>query len=229
MNIIKYKFIFLLLISLDMSAALIKDYVARYSFKSDEISINGIRKLTTQDQGYELSFEAKSMIAKLGFNSSFVVSEDQVISKGYMVKIKPRFVKRDQSIDYNYNKKQITSLGRNSWGVEFDPIESPLDPMNAQIQIRLNLLKGVNEFSLKLVEMKNGEIQDNFYKIIGSDLCVVGEKEYACTILKRNREKEGRETLYYLAPELDYMFLKIIDTSPEREQKLELIEILSLG
>ena len=34
MNIIKYKFIFLLLISLDMSAALIKDYVARYSFKS---------------------------------------------------------------------------------------------------------------------------------------------------------------------------------------------------
>ena len=108
-------------------------------------------------------------------------------------------------------------------------MERPLDPMNAQIQIRLNLLKGVNEFSLKLVEMKNGEIQDNFYKIIGSDLCVVGEKEYECTILKRNREKEGRETLYYLAPELDYMFLKIIDTSPKREQKLELIEILSLG
>jgi len=28
---------------------------------------------------------------------------------------------------------------------------------------------------------------------------------------------------------LGYMFLKIIDTGPERTQKLELLEILSLG
>ena len=44
-------------------------------------------------------------------------------------------------------------------------IES-VDPLSAQIQIRLNLLQGMNEFSLKLLEVKKGKIQDNFYKII---------------------------------------------------------------
>ena len=229
MNILKYKFIFLIIISLDMSATEIKDYVARYSFESPEISLNGIRKLTSLDQGYELSFEAKNWVAKMQFNSNFIVSDDQVIPKGYKVKIKPKFVNRDQIIDYNYNKQLITSLGRNAWGVELDPMASPLDPMNAQIQIRLNLLKGIKEFSIQLVEMRNGEIEDNFYKVIGTEICVVGDSKYECIILKRFREKEGRETIYYLAPKLGYMFLKIIDISQEREQKLELIEILSLG
>ena len=82
---------------------------------------------------------------------------------------------------------------------------------------------------VELVEIKNGAVEDNFYKIVGEEICNIGSKEYECIILKRQRKKESRETLYYLAPELGYMFLKIIDTGPERTQKLELLEILSLG
>ena len=84
--------IFLIIISLDISATEIKDYIARYSFESPEISLNGIRKLTSLDQGYELSFEAKNWVAKMQFNSNFIVSDDQVIPKGYKVKIKPKVV-----------------------------------------------------------------------------------------------------------------------------------------
>jgi hypothetical protein len=101
--------------------------------------------------------------------------------------------------------------------------------MNAQIQIRLNLLRGMQEFTIKLLEVKNGDIEDNFYKIIKNESCSLGENSYECVVLKRFREKENRETLYYLIPDLDYMFLKIIDSGPERDQKLELLEILSLG
>jgi|TARA_B110000967_G_scaffold203575_1_gene244474 hypothetical protein len=229
MNILKYKFLFLIVISIDISAIEIKDYIARYSFESDEISIEGIRKLATLGDGYELSFKAKNIFAKLEFNSSFVISDDQIITKSYKVKIKPKFVNRDQVVDFNYEKKLITALGRNSWNAEFNPSIRVLDPLNAQIQIRLNLLKGIKEFSIKLVEIKNGVLEDNFYKVIGKELCAVGKKNYECIVLKRSRKKEGRETIYYLAPDLDYMFLKIIDNGPEQKQKLELIEILSLG
>jgi hypothetical protein len=104
-----------------------------------------------------------------------------------------------------------------------------MDPLNAQIQIRLNLINQMKEFSIQLVEIKNGAVEENFYEIIGEDICSIGSKDYECVILKRQRKKESRETLYYLAPELDYMFLKIIDTGPERTQKLEMLEILSLG
>jgi hypothetical protein len=120
-------------------------------------------------------------------------------------------------------------MGRDSWSMSLDTQIGLADPMNAQIQIRLNLLQGLKEFSIKLLEIKNGEMEDNFYKIIRNESCYLGDIKYECVVLKRFREKENRETLYYLIPDLEYMFLKIIDFGPERNQKLELLEILSLG
>ena len=110
-----------------------------------------------------------------------------------------------------------------------DNLSGSADPLNAQIQIRLNLLQGLEEFSIRLLEIKNGEMEDNYYKIVRNESCMLSDIKYECAVLKRFREKENRETLYYLIPDLDYMFLKIIDSGPERNQKLELLEILSLG
>ena len=91
------------------------------------------------------------------------------------------------------------------------------------------VLKVLEEFSIQLLEIKNGKMEDNYYKILKNESCYLGDIKYECIVLKRFREKENRETLYYLIPDLDYMFLKIIDSGPERNQKLELLEILSLG
>ena len=85
------------------------------------------------------------------------------------------------------------------------------------------------EFKTETIEIKNGEMEDNYYKIVRNESCMLSDIKYECAVLKRFREKENRETLYYLIPDLDYMFLKIIDSGPERNQKLELLEILSLG
>ena len=55
------------------------------------------------------------------------------------------------------------------------------------------------------------------------------EKVYNCSILERLREGSSRKTTYYLAKELDYMFLKITDVSEDWTNTLELKEILSFG
>ena len=47
--------------------------------------------------------------------------------------------------------------------------------------------------------------------------------------LKRIRKTDDRETIYYIAPDLNFMFLKIVDTGKDRNQTLELKEILSFG
>jgi hypothetical protein len=165
----------------------------------------------------------------MGFESNFSIEASQIISKNYIIKVKPKFINRDQDIIFNYQDGTIRSSGRDSWEQPLDKMIKTADPLNAQIQIRLNLSQGFEEFSIKLLEIKNGEIEDNFYKIIRSESCFLGNSIYECIILKRFREKENRETLYYLIPDLDYMFFKIIDNGPDRNQKLELLEILSLG
>jgi hypothetical protein len=165
----------------------------------------------------------------MSFESNFSIEESQIISKDYVIKVKPRFIDRDQEISFNYDNQTINSMGRDSWSMPLDTQIGLADPMNAQIQIRLNLLQGLKEFSIQLLEIKNGKMEDNFYKIIRNESCYLGDIKYECVVLKRFREKENRETLYYLIPDLEYMFLKIIDSGPERNQKLELLEILSLG
>jgi hypothetical protein len=224
-----YKILLTLALSFQINGVELPAYEARYSYESDEINIEGIRKFSKDPNSFNLSFKAKNLLASMGFESIFLIENSQIISKNYVIKVRPKFVNRDQEITFNYVDKIISSYGRDGWEKPLDQAKKSADPMNAQIQIRLNLLMGMQEFTIKLLEIKNGGIEDNFYKVIKNEPCSLGENSYECVILKRFREKENRETLYYLIPDLDYMFLKIIDSGPERNQKLELLEILSLG
>ena len=224
-----YKILLTLALSFQINGVELPAYEARYSYESDEINIEGIRKFSKDPNSFNLSFKAKNLLASMGFESIFLIENSQIISKNYVIKVKPKFVNRDQEITFNYVDKIISSFGRDAWEKPLDQAKKSADPMNAQIQIRLNLLMGMQEFTIKLLEIKNGGIEDNFYKVIKNEPCSLGKNSYECVILKRFREKENRETLYYLIPDLDYMFLKIIDSGPERNQKLELLEILSLG
>ena len=225
----KYKLLLIFALAFQINAIELPIYEARYSYESDEINIKGIRKFQKNSNDYSLGFKAKNLLASMSFESNFSIEESQIISKDYVIKVKPRFIDRDQEISFNYDNQTINSMGRDSWSMPLDTQIGLADPMNAQIQIRLNLLQGLKEFSIQLLEIKNGEMEDNFYKIIRNESCYLGDIKYECVVLKRFREKENRETLYYLIPDLEYMFLKIIDSGPKRNQKLELLEILSLG
>tara|TARA_X000001036_G_C20662598_1_gene799520 strand:+ start:1104 stop:1784 length:681 start_codon:yes stop_codon:yes gene_type:complete len=224
-----YKILLIFTISLQINAIELPAYEARYSYESDEINIEGIRKFSKNSNDYSIGFNAKNILASMSFESNFSIEASQIFSKDYIIKVKPKFINRDQKIVFNYQDGIIRSSGRDAWEQPLDKMIKSADPLNAQIQIRLNLSQGFEEFSIKLLEIKNGGIEDNFYKIIRSESCSLGNSSYECIVLKRFREKENRETLYYLVPDLDYMFLKIIDNGPERNQKLELLEILSLG
>ena len=223
-----YKILFICTLIYEINAIELPSYEAKYSYESDEISIEGIREFSKNLSDLSLGFKARNFLASMSFKSKFIIEDSQVISQNYIISVRPKFINRDQEIAFNYVDQTVSSVGRDSWKQSLDNIQSA-DPLNAQIQIRINLLKGMKEFSIKLLEIKNGNMEDNFYKVIGSESCSLGDDNFECIVLKRFREKENRETLYYLIPDLDYMFFKIIDTGPESKQKLELLEILSFG
>ena len=77
--------------------------------------------------------------------------------------------------------------------------------------------------------MQEGGIETYNYSISNKIECDFNNKKYNCVVLDRIRPNSNRKTTYFLAEELDYMFLKIIDESEDSTVKLELIEILSFG
>ena len=227
----KFKIFFVTIFTLSLSSSVIPGYKAKYSFERDDFSVTGIRELKATDEGsYSLKFNARTMlVVSLDFESNFEIENSKLISKNYRVKIRPKSVDRDQRIIYDYENLKINSSGINSWEAKLDQMAFSADPLNAQIQIRLNLINKMNEFYINLIEIKTGEIKKNFYTLDGEDTCRLNGKIYNCVLLKRYRESDNRITTYYLIPELDYLFYRVVDESPEGYQKLEIKELLSFG
>ena len=226
-----FRTLLLIIFTINLSSSVIPEYKAKYKFERDDFSITGIRELKkSNNDDFIFKFNANTLlIVSMNFESIFEIKDSKIISKNYEVKIRPKSVDRDQRISYDYNNFKINSSGRNSWVASLDQTAFLTDPLNAQIQIRLNLINGMKKFYINLIEMETGEIQENLYELDGETLCKLQDKNYDCVILKRFRESDDRITTYYLIPELAYMFYKVIDESPEEYQKLELKELLSFG
>ncbi|MEL0172862.1 MAG: hypothetical protein VW871_04850 [Gammaproteobacteria bacterium] len=224
-----YKILLTLIISCNLIAAEFSDYEAKYLFKSDEINIKGIRKFKRTGDDIDIDFKARNWLASINISSKFKYKNGNIISEQYNAKVKPEFVNRSQNIKFDYENQRIIGKGRFSWDVPLDKSIPTTDPLNAQLQIRLNLMKGLDEFSIKLIEIKTGGIKDNIYKVVDKQNCVLKDKSYECILLQRYRESDKRETTYYIIPELEYMFYKIIDKRPDKLETLEMIELLSFG
>ena len=135
-----YKITFLALIFSTYSYA-IDDYKAEYRFKSSQIDIKGVRQLKIDEEESSLTFKAKSTLARLHFKTVFNIQADAVNTKSYEIEIKPGFVNRDQKILIDANSNQMSSKGRDEWILKAPEIPV-VDPLNAQIQIRIMILNG---------------------------------------------------------------------------------------
>ena len=204
-------------------------YEAKYKFESDEINITGIRKFNKNSEGYEIEFQASNLFAGMNFSSLFDYENYKVIPKSYDVKIKPKFLDRDQFIKFDYMNNQIVSTGSNKWLEIINKDLLIMDPLNVQIMIRTLVKENKTEFSLNIVDMQKGGFKEYDFEVIGNEMCVFNNEEINCVVLQRSREGSNRKVTYYLMERYEYMFLKIVDINPERKNTLSLVEILSFG
>ena len=225
-----YKLIPVLLLSLTINAE-VKNYSAEYEFISEEITIAGTRALDINEGLGTLSFKAKNLLASMFFESKFRVIDGKVISDSYKVRIKPKFVNRDQELVFNHENNTISSNGRDNWIVEVDKNIQILDPLNSQIQLKLNIANNVNNFSLNLVDLENGELEIYQYIVDGVKTIEFKDELYDCMVVKRIKldSDSDKVTLYFVSKDLGYMFIQVQESSEKREQELQLIELLSLG
>jgi len=225
-----YKLIPVLLLSLTINAE-VKNYSAEYEFISEEITIAGTRALDINEGLGSLSFKAKNLLASMFFESKFRVIDGKVISDSYKVRIKPKFVNRDQKLVFNHENNTISSDGRDNWMVEVDKNIQILDPLNSQIQLKLNIANNINNFSLNLIDLENGELESYQYIVDGVKTIEFKDELYDCMVVKRIKldSDSDKVTLYFVSKDLGYMFIQVQESSEKREQELQLIELLSLG
>ena len=221
-------FYLIILLSSYAVAAEVPPYSAKYNFESEEISISGVREFYKTEDGYEMKFKASNLFASLFFLSRFKLKSDNVISDSYEIKIRPKFLDRDQSLRFDYENMEIRSKGINEWASSINE-NLIFDPLNVQIMIRTYVKQGLENFNINIIDMENGDYRLYEFNIIGNEDCIFNNEKLQCIILERSRLNSKRKVTYYLAEELEHMFIKIIDVSPERTNTLKLLEVLSLG
>ena len=221
-------FYLIILLSSNAVATEVPPYSAKYNFESEEISISGVREFYKTEDGYEMKFKASNLFASLFFLSRFKLKSDNVISDSYEIKIRPKFLDRDQSLRFDYENMEIRSKGINEWASSINE-NLIYDPLNVQIMIRTYVKQGLENFNINIIDMENGDYRLYEFNIIGNEDCIFNNEKLQCIILERSRLNSKRKVTYYLAEELEHMFIKIVDVSPERTNTLKLLEVLSLG
>jgi len=221
-------FYLIILLSSNAVASEVPPYSAKYNFESEEISISGVREFYKTEDGYEMKFKASNLFASLFFLSRFKLKSDNVISDSYEIKIRPKFLDRDQSLRFDYENMEVRSKGINEWTSSINE-NLIYDPLNVQIMIRTYVKQGLENFNINIIDMENGDYRLYEFNIIGNEDCIFNNEKLQCIILERSRLNSKRKVTYYLAEELEHMFIKIVDVSPERTNTLKLLEVLSLG
>lgn len=228
--------LFILLSPISLNGDEVADYKAEYLFETGDFSVTGIRELITDEENEiaRITFNAKTKIVKLFFESSFVIDKGSIISKKYIANVRALLIKRNQSIIYDNINQNIKSSGQNKWDINYADDIDILDPLNAQVQMRLNVKdmhesKEYNSFEIALQDIRNGNIEVNTYEFSRNDIYTFNEKNYESIVIKRVRDQDSRITEYHIVPDLGYLIMEVLDTGAEATQTLKLQKILSLG
>ena len=220
----KYLGILFVLISAEINSQEIPDYRGEYVFTNSRVSMQGIRELISheEDGKRSIQFNAKFPLGRIKIISDFTEINNLITSTKYYVDVKWTLISDKRTLNFDQITGTLTSKGKFEWAESLLKDENVFDPLNVQIQIRKNVIAGLNEFSLMLPDLKTGAIEANNYKIVDNGSFEVDGTNYTCIIVERIRLQDDRTTRYFIAPDLDYLIIKVEDEDQEGDTMLEL-------
>ena len=220
----KYLGIFFIFITADLVAQDIPDYKGEYVFTNSRVSMKGIRELITHEEEGKrtIQFNAKFPLGRIKIISDFFEKNNLISSKQYYVDAKVLIRSDKRTLTFDRSSGTLTSKGKFEWSQELLKNENVFDPLNVQIQIRRNVIAGLKDFSLMLPDLKTGAIEANNYKVVDNGSFEVDGTDYPCIIVERIRLQDNRTTRYFLAPDLDYLIIKVEDEDQDGDTMLEL-------
>ena len=212
------------LISANLLAQDIPDYKGEYVFTNSKVSMRGIRELITHEEEGKrtIQFNAKFPLGRIKIISDFSEMNNLISSTRYYVDAKVLIRSDKRTLNYDQSSGTLTSKGKFEWSQTLLKNENVFDPLNVQIQIRKNVIAGLKDFSLMLPDLKTGAIEANNYKVVDNGSFEVDGTVYPCIIVERIRLQDNRTTRYFLAPDIDYLIIKVEDEDQDGDTMLEL-------
>jgi hypothetical protein len=202
-------------------------FKAEFLMKAPMISINTTREVIIEGNKGSFLFSGKNILGSLRISSDFEISETELSSISYELKSKMLLLNQKTKLEFG---EFITSSGTHDWKIDNpEPNINLLDPLTAQLALPFEILKGKKEVKLYLPNLKNGEIEENTFRVVQDDTLIIDGIEYDCVVVQRIREHENRITKYWLAKSLENLLIKTLDDNDDKTVEITMTKLLSFG
>jgi len=204
------------MVSLTAHAYVITPYTAEYKIYAHGIHVGDIHQdLKQHDDIYVLSNSAQSTgVAALikdrrvDERSSFHFNDEVIVPLSYSYKESDRD-KRNVSLDFNWPAKELASNKQKKLFTLPDGVEI-FDKLSYQVALMRDLSMGLTKFTYTAHDGKG--YRDYELLVIEDEVLSVHGKKLNTKKVRLKRENSSRETTLWLAPEMDYIPVKLTHT-----------------
>lgn len=199
-----------LCLGLSSNVYALEPFKADYQFQYNGKTLGSAsRTLTQSGQQWNYVFSASAAgLASATETSKFKFKDGKILSDYFTRKSKVLVRSDSLKIDFNAAAKTInTHTSKNDTKRNFAWVNGALDDLNAELQIREDLKN--NQLRAKYYITDAQEVESRkFVKAAGETIKTpAGTYDTVKVILKH--DKPGRETIFWMAPKLDYLPVKI--------------------
>ncbi|MBA4502542.1 DUF3108 domain-containing protein [Marinobacterium marinum] len=181
------------------------------------ISLSGeaVRELKQTEGGqWRFNSEASAMMAGISETTLFnyhPTEPIQPVSYRYHRKVLGK--SRKANIDFDWASQSVTTVVKDTpWKMQVPA--GTQDKLSYQLQLRLDLLAGKDSMTYSVAD--GGKLKEYQFKVTGEEEVVTPYGRYNAVRVMRDRgEDADRETLLWLAPDLDYLIIRLEQTESD--------------
>lgn len=199
---------FLMLVGFINPAFALSPYHATYAFNLDnKASGTAERQLSKQGTNWVYNFNARvPMLATASEKSIFSLDKQQVSSKEFVRQYKILVHKQVLTLNFD-NTNKVVNVKKDKKARQYALQPNTLDDLNAEIQIREDLKNGKLKSSYLIANQK--DIVQRAFVNAGAVKVTTPAGNYDAIKVIIKHPKNDKQTIFWLAPKLDYLPVKM--------------------
>ncbi len=149
-------------------------------------------------------------------------ANQQIIPLSYEYRQSNGGVKKQILLEFDWKTKKVWTQSEGTrWSQTIDP--GTHDKFSQQLALRLELSAGAKTASYPVAD--GGRIKTYHYKVVANEFINLPYGRLKCLKVRRSKENQPPDYTIWIAPELDYLPVKIERTRSSGKDSMELIQL----
>ena len=182
-------------------------YTLSYSATYNGMDISAERQLKLTNDRYELTTTAKNLFSSIEEEGVFLLDENRgIVDQKYQYKRSILGVKKTETLKYN-RETGVANYKTKKKKRQVKLKEGYLNRLSYQVQLQRDLINQVSPLQYQVIS--RGRLKEYNFETLGEETLDTPIGKIKALKVRRIREDDERETLFWFAPEWNYLLVQL--------------------